>query len=251
MTQEYYELLVLAARYAFTLLGVIVVWRSMRWLRQDSRQRKKTMTALPDAGYVGTLYVMEGQSKGMEPGDGLQLPVEGVLGSGPGCDVRVPHHTVGGRHALFFFQSDGLHLRPYRDERLQVDGQPLPEGCEAILQHGAVLTLGGVMLQLRLFAGVQVPPFVQAEDEGAQGGRRNRGRARPDEDAEDGGFDPQDLWLPSPLTSGPAGSDPYGSYDSHDPYDSRDPHDLYEGGPAARGKRRRGDEAGPANGRRR
>ena len=155
MSQEYYELLVLAARYVFALLGVVVVWRAANWLRQDFRERRWVMSSLPDAGYIGTLHVMEGQSKRLSPGDSLPLPTEGLLGSGAGCDVRVPHATVGRRHALFEFRPDGLHLRPYRNERLQVDGHPLPQGCEAILAHGAVLALGGVMLQLRLFAGVQ------------------------------------------------------------------------------------------------
>jgi len=155
LSQDYYELLVLAARYVFALLGVVVVWRAANWLRQDFRERRWVKSALPDAGYIGTLHVMEGQSKRLIPGDSLPLPTEGVLGSGAGCDVRVSHATVGRRHALFEFRPDGLHLRPYRDERLQVDGHPLPQGCEAILAHGAMLTLGGVMLQLRLFAGIQ------------------------------------------------------------------------------------------------
>ena len=165
MTQEYYELLVLAARYLFAALGVVVVWRAARLLRQDSRQRKWAMSALPDAGYIGALYVMEGQSKRLNPDDSLPLPTEGLLGSGAGCDVRVHHPTVARRHALFEFRTDGLHLRPHRDERLQVDGQPVPQGCEAILTHGAILTLGGVMLQLRLFAGVQAVTVFEPEPE--------------------------------------------------------------------------------------
>lgn len=155
MSQAYYELLALAARYVFALLGVVVVWRAANWLRQDARQRKSVMSALPDAGYIGTLYVMEGQSKRLSPGDSLSLPTEGVLGRSASCDVGVSHPTVARRHALFEFHTDGLHLRPYRDKYLEVDGQPLRKGCEAILTHGAIVTLGNVTLQLRLFAGVQ------------------------------------------------------------------------------------------------
>jgi len=171
LSQAYYELLVLAARYVFALLGVIVVWRATRWLRQDYRQRRWVMSSLPDAGYIGTLYVMEGQSKHLSPDDSLPLPAEGLLGSGAGCDVRVLHPTVARRHAMFEFRTDGLHLRPYRDERLQVDGHPLPQGCEAILNHGAILTLGGVMLQLRLFAGVQAITVFEPELEPEEGER--------------------------------------------------------------------------------
>jgi len=163
LSGAYYEALAYAMRYVFALLGVVIAWRAARGLGQDFSQRRRVMSALPDAGYVGTLYIMKGRSKRMNPGDSLYLPMEGVLGSGAGCDVRVHHSTVGGRHALFAFQADGLHLRPYRDERMQVDGQPVPQGCEAILMHGAILTLGAVMLQLRLFAGVQSPAAVEPE----------------------------------------------------------------------------------------
>ncbi len=164
----------MAARYAFAALSVVIVWHSMRWLRRDSLLRRKKLSALPDAGYVGTLYVMAGESKGMGPGEAFQLPTEGVLGSGTGCDVRIPHPTVGGRHAVFEFREDGLHLRPYRDERLQVDGQPLPQGCEAILQHGAVVTLGGVMLQFRLFAGIQTPAVIRSDSAETKRDKRSR-----------------------------------------------------------------------------
>ena len=169
MSQEYYELLSVSASYAFSLLGILVAWRAVSWLRRDSSQRRRVLRTLPDAGYVGALYVMAGQSRGMNPGDSFPLPIEGVLGSRAGCDVRLPHPAVAGRHALFAFQPDGLHVRPYRTERLHVDDQPLPQGCEAILQHGATLALGNVMLQLRLFAGVEVPAAARSDAEpGAQ-----------------------------------------------------------------------------------
>jgi len=157
LSQDYYELLAMTTRYIFTMLCITVAWQAARWLRQDYHRRKEVNTSLPDAGYLGTLYVMEGKSKRIKPGESLSLPMEGLLGSGAGCDVRVFHPTVGRRHALFEYKPDGLHLRPFRNERMQVDGQPLHRGCEAILTHGAVLSLGEVTLQLRLFAGVKAP----------------------------------------------------------------------------------------------
>lgn len=163
MSQDWFALLSESAGYWFSLLAVIIVWRAIRWLRMESRQRKKVLRTLPDAGFIGTLYVLQGESRSLRPDTAVPLPVEGVMGSASGCDARIAHPSVAGRHALFELQGDGLHLRPYRDEILQVDGEPIPTGCEAILQHGATITLGGVLLQLRLFAGVQLEQ-VEEED---------------------------------------------------------------------------------------
>lgn len=162
MNQDWFALLSESAGYWFSFLAVIVVWRAIRWLRMEARQRKKVLRSLPDAGFIGTLYVLEGESRFLHPDSAVPLPIEGVMGSASGCDARIAHPSVAGRHALFELQGDGLHLRPYREEILQVDGEPMPLGCEAILQHGATITLGGVVLQLRLFAGVQLE---QAEEE--------------------------------------------------------------------------------------
>ena len=160
MSQEYYELLALTSRYLFALLGVSVVWQAARWLKQDSNDRKSAQGALPDAGYLGMLYIMEGAGKQIYPGCSYQLPAEGLLGSGSVCDVRVAHPDVSRKHFLFEFKNDGMHLRPCRNKHILVDGQILPKGCEAILTHGATLTIGDVIMQLRMYSGVQiaVPP---------------------------------------------------------------------------------------------
>ncbi len=174
MRKEWYEVFSLAARYWFTFLIVVIVWRAFKWLRMDTRARKRVLRELPDSGYIGLLYVLEGTAKTLHAGDSISLPVEGMLGSASGCDARVPHGDISGRHALFEFREDGLHLRPYREELLQVDDQLLPAGCEAILQHGAVIAIGSVKLQLRLFSGVdahngdidlaaEAPPEVTAK----------------------------------------------------------------------------------------
>lgn len=165
MWDKFYTALQLASPYWFALLGVVVVWRAFQWLRADASLRRKVLRQLPDAGYIGTLYVLAGESGDMEPGDEFNLPAEGVLGSATGCDVCLPHPTVAARQALFQYEPDGLHLRAYRDEIIAVDGELVPSGAEAILLHGARLELGAVMLQLRLFAGLDVTQELTADGE--------------------------------------------------------------------------------------
>ena len=165
---DWYVVLIEAMRYWFALLGIIIAWRALHWLQLEAGHRKRVLRDLPDAGYIGTLHVLEGESRAMRPGLSVPLSSEGAIGSASGCDVRIPHPTVAGRHALFEFQRDGLHLRPHRDAMLHVDGQQLPPRSEAILQHGAVIVLGSVRLQLRLFAGIDREIVRLPEEERAE-----------------------------------------------------------------------------------
>lgn len=154
MSSEWYQVLSLGARYWFALLGVVIVWRALRWQWSDSRRRKQVLRNLPDAGYIGTLYVLEGESDAFDEGDSINIPAEGVLGSAMGCDVFIPHPSISARHMLFHLFPDGLHVRAYRDQQLTVDGEILEPGEQAILLHGATLEVGAVEMQLRLFVGV-------------------------------------------------------------------------------------------------
>ncbi len=156
MRPEWYELLALTTRYWFALLGLVVVWRTFRWLRADASLRRKVLRELPDAGYIGALHVLADDEGELDPGETFSLPAEGTLGSASGCDVYIPHGDVAARHAIFSMQSDGLHLRPHRGAPLIVDGEEVPAGCEAVLLHGAEVQLGSLLLQLRLFSGMDI-----------------------------------------------------------------------------------------------
>ncbi|MDR3051485.1 MAG: FHA domain-containing protein [Oscillospiraceae bacterium] len=178
MRPDWYEPLAVAGQYWFALLAVIVVWRAFRWLRADARLRKKVLKELPDAGYIGTLNVLAGESRDLEPGEDIPLPPEGVLGSAAGCDAWVPHPTVSARHAFFQWGPEGLRLRPCRDEPLAVDGRLIPANSEAILRHGAQIEMGAVVLQLRLFAGLDAAGAMTPDGEALLPAKKRKPRRR-------------------------------------------------------------------------
>lgn len=150
--KDAYEFLAYIARYWFALLALVVIWRALRWLRRDAKRMRRVRQLLPDAGTIGEWVVTGCEGRSMHLGDVLPAPGEGWLGSARGCDVRVRHPGAPARAARFILHPDGLHLRAQRPGVLFVDGEPVRRN--AVLRHGATLTLGGVTLELRLFAGV-------------------------------------------------------------------------------------------------
>lgn len=152
MDASVYAVVAYIARYWFALLAVLIIWRAIRWLRQDIDRTARAQRFLPDAGYIGEWAVVASDARNMPEGQILRAPRDGWIGSARACDVRVTHAGAPARAARFYLREDGLHLLPQRRDSIVVDGEPVQR--EAVLRHGATLTVGGVTLQLRLFAGV-------------------------------------------------------------------------------------------------
>ena len=178
MPSEIYEIISLAARYWFTFLGVLIVWRSFRWLRKDRWAKHRRLKQLPDAGMVGELVVLTG-SEELPAGVALPLPREGVLGSLRTCDVTVPVTGVASRHLDFTFEDGlGLLIFPRTHATALVDGQEITSRTRSKdypMHHGSRLTVGNAVLRLRLFVGLETahptaavqpeePPEVPAEE---------------------------------------------------------------------------------------
>lgn len=170
-----YEVLSLAMRYFFTFIGLLIVWRSFRWLGKDRRQKHHRLKNLPDAGTIGILTVEAGDGE-LAPGDTLPVPHEGVLGYLRTCDVVVPMADVARVHLDFaFVNGKGLFIHPRRGCAVTVDGCPIEssqDSREHPMIHGSVLTVGEAVLRLGVFAGLDVPavptvapwPDAPAED---------------------------------------------------------------------------------------
>ena len=167
-----YEVLALAMRYFFTLMGLIIVWRSFSWLRKDRRMKHRRLKQLPDAGTIGILTVEEG-GKHLKPGEVIPVPHEGVLGYLRTCDVVVPVDDVATLHLDFtFVDGKGLYIYPRRGCEAVVDGMLITTRREAQrypMQHGSTLEIGQAVLRLGVFAGLNVKeaqplPFTPEEE---------------------------------------------------------------------------------------
>ena len=159
MDAKVYEVLALAMRYFFAFFGVMIVWRAFSWLRKDRSLKHKRLKQLPDAGTIGILTVQQG-SKQLRPGQIIPIPHEGVLGYLRTCDVVVPVDDVANTHLDFTFaDGKGLYIYPRRGCDATVDGVALTSrriSRQYPMQHGSVLRVGQAVLQLGVFAGLNV-----------------------------------------------------------------------------------------------
>ena len=164
MSADIYEILALAMRYWFVLLGCLIVWRAFSWLRKDRRQTHKRLKTLPDAGMIGELVVLAGSDR-LPEGSMIPVPYEGTLGALRTCDVVVPVHSVQAEHLDFsFVPGKGLLIFPRKGCACTVDGLAIVtrrDSRSTPMGHSSVLTIGdSVVLRLRLLAGLDAPMHV-------------------------------------------------------------------------------------------
>jgi len=204
MSNSIYAVIAYAARYWFALLALVIIWRAIQWIRKDASRSQRIRSRLPDAGFIGEWVVVSSETEAIQEGFVVNAPRDGWVGSARACDIRIKTHAVPARAARFYLRKDGLHMLPRHANMIEVDGETVRK--EAVLRHGALLGVGGVTLQLRLFAGIllsgeapvkrrgrAVPEAADAaiESETGQGGRvelpkpvltvkirRNRGKER-------------------------------------------------------------------------
>ena len=168
MPESYYSVLALGMRYWFILLGLLIVWRSFRWLRRDRREKHKRLKRLPDAGHVGEFTVLAG-SEELPEQSAVPVPREGVLGSVRTCDMVLPCEGVAAHHIDFLYENgEGLRVIPRRGLICAVNGTTLDHRTAKRyppMQHGDILQLGRAALRLRLFAGLDIEHPARFKDE--------------------------------------------------------------------------------------
>ena len=157
MSAELYEVLSLAARYLFALLGVVIVLRSYLWLLADRAEKHRRLRRLPDAGCIGEMVVCVG-SPDLPEGTSLPVPWEGELGAVRSCDIVVPCEGVRKRHLRFSYENGvGLRILPESGCEAVVDQVTLNcrSGEKGVpMAHGSFLQVGQALLRLRIFAGL-------------------------------------------------------------------------------------------------
>lgn len=152
-----YELLALGLRYWFVLLLFLTLLRAFWLMLGDRREYIKALRRLPDAGLVGDVVELS-------TGKSQPLPREGLIGSGRGCDIRLPR--LHRREMEFVFRPGlGLKLIPiHRNHHSILDGEPLNK-ADSYALHGTVLEVRGHTLRFRLFAGLDLPYREPLPDE--------------------------------------------------------------------------------------
>ncbi len=157
MSAELFEVLSLAARYLFVLLGALIVLRAFLWLLSERVEARGQRRRMRDSGFIGEMVVLSG-GPGLREGTVIPVPWEGSLGSVRSCDMVVPCAGVRRRHLWFSWEEGaGLHIQPL-------------SGCEAVtdqvsvdcrswkktppMVHGSFLQVGSALLRLRVFAGL-------------------------------------------------------------------------------------------------
>ena len=147
MSQGVYEILALAARYAFAALMLLIVIRAWRITLVDSRRAAQLRRMSPQTGLSGELVVMVGDEKARR---GMRYPVirEGMIGASRRADVRIRHSSVRRRHAYFELTEDGLKVRSHAGAPLRdVHNRPVKE---ITLRDGGMIGIGRVRLLLVL-----------------------------------------------------------------------------------------------------
>ncbi len=156
MPDNVYEVIAQAARYWFLFWMTLIAWRSWRWYRKDKRAAKKRLKLLPDAGFVGEMVVVDG-GEDIPRGTIYAVPREGTLGTLRTNDLCVQAEGVERRHLWFRFDDrKGLMVEPFGKNPVHVDGEDFRSRRQPLyMAHGSWLTVGGVQMRLRLFAGFE------------------------------------------------------------------------------------------------
>lgn len=156
MPDNVYEVIAQGARYWFLFWMALIAWRSWRWYRKDRRAAKKRLKLLPDAGFVGEMVVIDG-GEDVARGTVYPVPREGTLGTMRTNDLCVQADGVERRHLWFRFEDrKGLMVEPFHQNPVNVDGEDYRSSRRPLyMAHGSWLTVGGVQMRLRLFAGFE------------------------------------------------------------------------------------------------
>lgn len=148
MPSEVFELISQGLRYWFVFLGIMIVWRTLKWALQDHRMYRRILKSLPDAGLIGEVV-------NLNSGESQPMPREGVIGSNKSCDIRFT--GIRSRELEYaFVEGRGVEIIPaHRQHEILLNGEEL--GAKAFASHGSRLSLPGYSLRFRLFSGLNAP----------------------------------------------------------------------------------------------
>ena len=144
VSEGWYEVAAMGARYVFLALAAYVVFAA--W-RDHRRARKRSERLRREGSFIGEMRVV-GDVSGKLEGEIYPIPMEGCIGSSRSCDVRIKCKGVKGKH-LYFEQREGcLLLTPMGGARAEI--LPRRKG-PPLLYDGDRLKMGGLMLVMSFY----------------------------------------------------------------------------------------------------
>ncbi|MBQ8093111.1 MAG: hypothetical protein IJ242_06005 [Clostridia bacterium] len=147
----WYSVLSMVFGYLSALMILAIVLSAMRKTLTDHRTYRRVAREKRQIAYAGELTVRTGGTKKLAAGTVLYIPYEGTLGAAPGCDVVLSVRRLHLRSAFFWVDGNRMHLVPIQRDAIQVDGETLKPGDEAEMLNGAVLTVNGIGMELRIY----------------------------------------------------------------------------------------------------
>ncbi|MBQ9010375.1 MAG: hypothetical protein IJ088_13770 [Clostridia bacterium] len=147
----WYSVLSMGFGYLSAAIILVIVVISIRKTVADRRSWKKAVAGQRQLAYAGELKVLSGGSRKLAAGEILSVPYEGTVGSASGSDVVLSIRRLHLRAAFFWVEGQSMHMVPIQREAIQVDGEMLRPGDEAVMTTGARITVNGVTMELRLY----------------------------------------------------------------------------------------------------
>ena len=149
----WYSVLAMGFGYLSAAIILMIVVISVRKTVKDRRIWKRAVAAQRQLEYAGELIVLSGGSKRLPAGEVLSVPYEGTIGLASGCDVVLSIRRLHLRAAFFWVEGQRMYLVPVQKDAIEVDGELLRPGDEAVMTTGARLTVNGVSMELHLYEG--------------------------------------------------------------------------------------------------
>ena len=149
MSGESYELLSYIARYWFSLLAALVVWRAWRAVVRDNRKEKLLRAWEGGAGCVGEMVLVDDGSKRRraQPPRFL-VPQEAVIGSGAKADIRLRGPGIRRRHVYMTYRPGEMALHAARGAEIEARTD---ENGDTVLRDGDKLKIGRYTLMMVFF----------------------------------------------------------------------------------------------------
>ena len=147
----WYSVMSMGFGYLSALLIFLIVLISVRKTAADHRIYKRVVRDKKQVAYAGELTVRSGSAKRLSAGTVLSVPYEGTIGAASGCDVVLSIRKLHHRSAFFWAEHGSLHLVPVQRDTILVDGDVLRPGDEAVMSSGAILSVNGVEMTLKMY----------------------------------------------------------------------------------------------------